>query len=82
MKKRGRKRQNRILKFIKKILIYLTNNEYHPKHELEADIVFIVINTVALLFGIVLLWGENGGWIPFLVIEYNWALDNMRHNRE
>ena len=77
-----KKRQNKIGKLIKKLFIYLTNNAYYPKHEIEFDIIFFIVNTIALVAGIILLWNGDKGWIPFLVIEYNWALDNMRHNRE
>ncbi len=68
---------------LKRFLLYITNNEEMPRHEPQFDIAFFVINTVALVVGCVLLSvsGEIA-WIPFLIIEYTWALDNMRHNRE
>lgn len=67
---------------LKDLLLYLTNNEKESRHEQEFDFMFFLINTAALLIGICLLiiYGEPH-WIPFLVIEYSWALDNMRHNR-
>lgn len=67
---------------MKKFLLYLTNNDSESKHEEAFDIAFLVINSVALVFGIVafIIYGEPQ-WIPVLVIEYTWALDNMRHNR-
>jgi hypothetical protein len=44
--------------------------------------VFFVITTLALLIGIIVLIGVNEPqWIAFLIIEYIWALDNIRHNR-
>ena len=63
-------------------LLYVTNNEKESRHEQLFDVAFFIINTVAIIFGIVLLiiYGEPQ-WIPVLVIEYTWALDNMRHNR-
>lgn len=62
--------------------MYLTNNEQISRHEEHFDIVFFVINTLAVLLGIFLFveYGEPQ-WIPVLIIEYTWALDNMRHNR-
>ncbi len=45
-------------------------------------ITFFIINTVAVLFGALLfIVHDEPQWIPVLVIEYTWALDNMRHNR-
>jgi len=63
-------------------LKWITNNEIHPRHEVEFDIVFFIINTIALIWGSYMfyIYGELR-WIAVLVIEYNWALDNMRHNR-
>ena len=63
-------------------LLYLTNNEQESRHEQGFDIAFLIINTVALAFGVFMFitYGEPQ-WIPVLVIEYTWALDNMRHNR-
>ena len=67
---------------LKNILLYLTNNERESRHEQEFDMVFFMVNTIALIVGIFLLI-ESGEphWVPFLVIEYVWAVDNMRHNR-
>lgn len=63
-------------------LLYLTNNEEESRHEEIFDMVFFMINTVALIFGIAMFIIHNEPqWIPVLIIEYNWALDNMRHNR-
>lgn len=68
---------------IKRFLMYITNNEEMPRYEKEFDYAFFVINTVAVLLGSTLLYVyHEPQWIPFLVIEYTWALDNMRHNRE
>lgn len=63
-------------------LLYITNNEEESRHEQIFDMVFFFINTIALILGTFLLisYGEPH-WVPFLVIEYSWALDNMRHNR-
>ena len=63
-------------------LLYLTNNEQKSRHEQGFDIAFLIINTVALVFGVFMFitYGEPQ-WIPVLIIEYTWALDNMRHNR-
>lgn len=64
-------------------LIWVTNNKERPKHEIEFDIAFFIINTLALFIGsIFLIWSQSAEWIAFLIIEYTWALDNMRHNRE
>ena len=65
-----------------KWLLYLTNNEDTSRDEQLFDVVFLTVNTVALFFGVVLLINYNNpDWIPFLVIEYTWAFDNMRNNR-
>ncbi|OGH82670.1 MAG: hypothetical protein A2469_03705 [Candidatus Magasanikbacteria bacterium RIFOXYC2_FULL_40_16] len=67
---------------LKKFLLYLTNNEEVSRHEQGFDIVFLIINSVALVFGTYLFISKGEAqWIPVLVIEYSWALDNMRHNR-
>ncbi|MBI2064056.1 MAG: hypothetical protein HYT65_03660 [Candidatus Yanofskybacteria bacterium] len=63
-------------------LLYITNNEERSRHEELFDVAFFIINTAAVIFGTIMLivYGEPQ-WIPVLVIEYTWALDNMRHNR-
>jgi len=62
--------------------LYVTNNEEKSRHEEFFDILFFVVNTTALVFGTIMLTiYDEPQWIPFLVIEYTWALDNMRHNR-
>ena len=62
--------------------LYITNNEKVSRHEEFFDVLFFIINTVALVFGIIMLTAhDEPQWIPILVIEYTWALDNMRHNR-
>lgn len=63
-------------------LLYVTNNEETSRHEENFDIAFFIINTLAIMLGtIALICYQEPEWIPFLVIEYVWALDNMRHNR-
>ena len=65
-----------------KWLLYITNNERESRHEQIFDVLFFVVNTSALVFGIAMfLIHHEPQWIPVLVIEYTWALDNMRHNR-
>lgn len=67
---------------IPKWLLYMTNNEDQSRHEELFDAAFFLINTLAIIFGIAMfiIHGEPQ-WIPVLIIEYTWALDNMRHNR-
>lgn len=66
----------------KKFLLYLTNNEELSRHEEIFDIIFLIVNTVALVFGIIAFYHyHEPQWIPVLIIEYTWAFDNMRHNR-
>ena len=68
---------------LKQWLLYITNNEDVSRHEQWFDIIFFIINTIALPFGVVMLIAHHEPqWIPILVIEYTWALDNMRHNRD
>ena len=63
-------------------LLYITNNEEKSRHEELFDVAFFVINTAAVVFGtIMFVVHDESQWIPVLVIEYTWALDNMRHNR-
>ena len=67
---------------IRQWLMYITNNEEVSRHEEVFDAGFFIINTSALIFGIVMFIIHNEAqWIPILVIEYTWALDGMRHNR-
>ena len=62
--------------------LYVTNNEEKSRHEELFDVAFFIVNTAALVFGTVMFIIHNEPqWIPVLVIEYTWALDNMRHNR-
>lgn len=65
-----------------KWLLYLTNNEKKSRHEEFFDVFFLIINTLALIFGIMMFIAyEEPQWIPVLIIEYAWAFDNMRNNR-
>ncbi len=65
-----------------KWFLYITNNEEVSRDEEFFDVLFFVVNTVALIFGVIMLTiYDEPQWIPFLIIEYSWALDNMRHNR-
>ncbi|MBI2063048.1 MAG: hypothetical protein HYT61_02285 [Candidatus Yanofskybacteria bacterium] len=65
-----------------KWLLYITNNEEKSRHEELFDVAFFSLNTIAVVFGIVMFIIHNEPqWIPILVIEYTWALDSMRHNR-
>ncbi len=67
---------------LKKFFLYVTNNEQVSRHEEIFDIVFFIVNTIAVVFGSVMFVLNNEPqWISVLVIEYTWALDNMRHNR-
>ena len=67
---------------MRKFLRYITNNEATSRHEEMFDEIFWSIETLALILGIwILLAKHNAEWIPFLVIEYCWAMDNLRHNR-
>ena len=67
---------------LRKWFLYITNNEEISRHEEFFDAIFFIINTIALIFGIFMfITYEEPHWIPVLVIEYTWALDNMRHNR-
>jgi hypothetical protein len=65
-----------------KFLKYITNNEKTSRHEEIFDAIFWLVETLALVLGIwILLAKDLAEWIPFLVIEYCWAMDNLRHNR-
>ncbi|HTR18784.1 MAG TPA: hypothetical protein VMH91_02270 [Candidatus Paceibacterota bacterium] len=64
-------------------LLYVTNNEEVSRHEVGFDIGFFIVNTIAAVVGSVLFIVNNEAqWVPILVIEYIWALDTIRHNRE
>ena len=63
-------------------LRYMTNNEEYSRHEVAFDIIFFVINTLALIIGSMLfIKYQEPQWIAVIIIEYTWALDSMRHNR-
>ena len=65
-----------------RFLRYITNNEIQSRHEEVFDAIFWIVETVALVLGTwILLEKGSAEWIPFLVIEYCWAMDNLRHNR-
>lgn len=77
-----KKVKNKHIDRIYKWFIWVTNNENNPRHEIEFDIAFFTLNTICLMVGtIYFLVVKEYGWIGVLLIEYNWALDNMRHNR-
>ena len=70
------------MRAIKNFLLYVTNNENVSRHEQEFDIAFFIINTIVVFFGSIYLgYVGEWHWIPFLIIEYTWAVDTMRHNR-
>lgn len=63
-------------------LLYVTNNEKVSRHEQVFDVIFFIINSLAVIAGVYFFIRYNEPqWIAVLVIEYTWALDNMRHNR-
>lgn len=67
---------------IKKWLLYVTNNEETSRDEEVFDIGFFIINTIALVVGVIYFaYIGQWEWIPFLIIEYTWAVDTIRHNR-
>lgn len=67
---------------LRRWLLYVTNNLADSKHEVEFDIAFFIINTIAVFAGSAFfIYTDEWQWIPFLVIEYTWAIDTMRHNR-
>ncbi len=67
---------------IRKWLLYMTNNEETSRHEEAFDIGFFIANTFALVLGGgYLIYNSLWEWLPFLVIEYMWAVDTIRHNR-
>lgn len=72
----------RVMTQIARWLLYLTNNEEVSRHERVFDIGFFIINTLALVLGSAYLaYIREWQWIPFLIIEYAWAIDTLRHNR-
>lgn len=65
-----------------RLLQYITNNEAQSRHEEVFDFFFWIVETIALIVGVWVLFAKHSAeWIPFLVIEYCWAMDNLRHNR-
>ena len=65
-----------------KFLLYVTNNEDKPRDEEKWDIAGFIIATIALLIGLYFIWKKREIlWASFLIIEYLWYIDNMRHNR-
>ena len=77
------KKTNRFTEAVYSWLLWATNNDSAARLEREFDIAFFIVNTLALLLGSgFLVYIQEYAWIAFLVIEYIWAWDNMRHNRE
>lgn len=71
-----------LMQTIWKWLLYVTNNEAESRHEQIFDVIFFLVNTIAVIVGVYLfIHFDEPQWIAVLVIEYTWALDNMRHNR-
>lgn len=78
MKKMKKKKRSPLYKF----LLWVTNNEVHPKHEVEFDIAFFLINTLTLVVGCIGMYYINEKpWMAILIIEYTWSLDTLRNNR-
>ena len=51
--------------------LYITNNEKKSRHEEGFDVAFFVINTLALIFGVVLfIIYDEPQWIAVLVRVY------------
>jgi hypothetical protein len=49
---------------------------------MEFDIAFFLVNIIAVAAGaIYIAYIVEWLWFPFLVIEYTWAVDTIRHNR-
>lgn len=70
------------MKKIPRWLLYITNNEEVSRDEQAFDVAFFFVNTIAAVAGFILFITQHEPqWIPVLIIEYTWALDNMRHNR-
>lgn len=62
--------------------LWITNNEPKPRHEVEFDITFFILNTLILIAGSYGLYTSGEWpWISIIAIEYCWALDTLRHNR-
>ena len=79
----SKKEMNKFTEAIYNWLLWATNNDSTPRLEREFDIAFFIINTLVLILGVgVLIYIKEYAWIAFLVIEYVWAWDSMRHNRE
>lgn len=67
---------------LRKFFLYITNNEETSRHETQFDITFFIINTLAVIIGSIYIgYIHEWQWIPFLIIEYVWAIDTLRHNR-
>jgi hypothetical protein len=63
-------------------LLYITNNHEISKDEEKWDIGGFILATVVLFAGIiVIILVKEYVWAAFLIIEYLWYIDNMRHNR-
>jgi len=70
-------------KKIYKWLRWATNNGKKSTHEAEWDIGGFVVATLSLIVGVYLIKIKSEYmWLPFLVIEYLWYIDNMRNNRD
>ena len=66
----------------KRWLLYMTNNEEVSRHEQGFDIAFFIINTLVVVLGSAYIaYVGEWQWTPFLIIEYTWAMDTIRHNR-
>ena len=77
------KKNKTIWQWIYHFLLYLTNNLPISKHEIQWDIFFWCVNTLALITGIVVLTLKSQPeWIFFLIIEYCWAWDSLKVNRK
>lgn len=74
-----------ILRNVWNFLCWVTNNEKKPKHEVEFDMLFFIVNTTVLTVGVPLMLLAGAETAPFaalLIIEYTWSLDTLRNNRD
>lgn len=68
---------------IYKFLKYLTNNEKHSRHEIQFDIIFLLLTLLFAIIGTYLfIIKDQTEWSFVLWIETIWCWDGIRHNRQ
>lgn len=67
---------------MKRFFLYITNNLEKSYDEATWDIIFLILMTIMFVWGVLLLYENEPGWVMLGGIWYLQAWDQIRNNRE